>query len=54
MFVENSIESHKPVENQRFTLAFDSKVPGILRVPPGAERPLRAVKGQISLLAGLD
>ena len=52
--MENSPESHKPVEINDLRLLMILWSGGISRVQPDAERPLRAGKGEISSLAGLD
>ena len=40
LYVENSPESHKPVEISYLRLLTSQEVRGIPRVPPGALRPL--------------
>ena len=58
LVLENSLESHKPVENQRFAASDDPGRGGYLRSSTqrgkAAGGPLRAAKGEISLVAGLD
>ena len=41
LVLENSLESHKPVENQQFTSSDDPGRRGYLEAQPSAERPLR-------------
>ena len=56
--MDNFSKSHNPVENQRFTTSDDSGAWGVFRSPTrrekAADRPLRAGKGEISFLVGLD